>query len=426
MEKTGSNILNFSSLESWTDYKLLECIGTGAYSTVWEAQHLPTGFKVAIKIEEAEFDDIVKCKRILREIKLLRKLKHPNVVRLIDVFMSSKDNARVEMYVVMELIDTDVRQLLKSPSYLSEKQIKTIFYNTLLAINYLQSAEVMHRDVKPANILVTKRCQAKLCDFGLARTVFEVNPAAKESSDEGIKTPLARLEAAQEADSTLEQYFSRKPLERSRRLTMHVVTRWYRAPELILMQEDYGCKVDMWALGCLFAELQGMKKENCAGSKERSPLFPGKTRQPVLSNECGLTEENSGQLSAIFDVIGTPEAEDCEFIGDKELVAKLQKLPKKHKKNFEEMYPGSEEPAIDLLNSLLQFNPNKRMSIDKCIEHPYLAAVRLKERETTASHKIVLEFPTDESLDEATIRKMFIEEVEHFERLKKAGKLFAE
>lgn len=425
MEKTGPNVLNFPPLESWTDYKLLEHIGTGAYSTVWEAQYVPTGSKVAIKIEEAALDDIVKCKRILREIKLLRKLRHPNVVRLIDVFMSTKDNARVEVYVVMELIDTDVRQLLKSSS-LSEKQIKTIFYNTLLAINYLQSAEVMHRDVKPANILVTKRCHAKLCDFGLARTVFEESPMVKAGSDEGVKTPLARLEASGESSSALELYFSGQLPERSRRLTMHVVTRWYRAPELILMQEDYGHKVDMWALGCLFAELQGTKKENGAGSKERSPLFPGKTRQPALLNECGLTEENNGQLSAIFDVIGSPEPEDCEFIADKELAAKLQKLPKKHKKNFEEMYPGSEKLAIDLLNSLLQFNPNRRISIDKCMEHPYLASVRAKEREIPASHKIVLEFPADESLDGATIKKMFIEEVEYFEKLKKTGKLFAE
>jgi mitogen-activated protein kinase 1/3 len=421
MEKLESNILDFSALDSWTDYKLLECVGTGAYSTVWEAKYLPTNSIVAIKIEEVEFADIVTCKRILREIKLLRKLKHPNIVKLIEVFMGSKDNTRMEVYVVMELIDTDLKQLLKSPSYLSEKQIKTIFYNTLLAMKYLRSAEVMHRDIKPANILITKQCQAKLCDFGLGRTMYELNPLTKNTHPE---TTNASPEPKTSTEiPTAEQ---NKPYDRSKRLTMYVVTRWYRAPELVLMQDDYAYKVDVWALGCLFAELQGMKKENCANCKDRSALFPGKVEQLMWENDCGLAEENNIQLAAICDVMGTPTKEDCEFITDTSLTDKLLKLPKKDKKSFEEMYPGSEKTAIDLLDKMLQFNPNKRIDIDKCLEHPYLSSVRNKTCEISATHKISLEFPPDEDLNETVIRKMFVEEVEYFEKLKKAGKLFNE
>ena len=392
-------------------------LGTGAYSTVWEAKHLPTGSTVAIKIEEIEFEDIVTCKRVLREIMLLRKLEHPNIVKVIEVFMRPKQNTQIEIYVVMELIDTDLIQLLKSPSYLSEKQIKTIFYYILVAMKYLQSAEVMHRDIKPANVLITKRSQPKLCDFGLARTMFELNPVPKSNTSEDTKTKVTE-------ESLMDQLFNRS-YERSKKLTMRVVTRWYRAPELMLMQNDYGYKVDTWALGCLFAELQGMKKENFASSKDRSPLFPGKTREPVVPNDCELTEENNSQLSVIFDIIGTPTLEDCQFITDKSLVQKLMSLPKKPKKSFKDLFPGSEEAAINLLNVMLQFNPHERIDIDKCLEHPYLESVRVKEREIVSSQQISLEFPPDEDLNESTIREMFIKELEYYEELKESGKLFS-
>ena len=180
---------------------------------------------MAIKIEEIAFADIVTCKRIIREIKLLRQLDHPNIVKLVDFFMGSKTAKNAEIYLVMELIDTDLKQFIKSPSYLSEKQIKTIFYNTLLSMNYLRSAEVMHRDIKPANILITKKCQVKLCDFGLARTMIERNPLYKAKTapiiDNSLTEPNTLLQAKTNSPTN-------ENSKQCLRLTMHVVTRCYR------------------------------------------------------------------------------------------------------------------------------------------------------------------------------------------------------
>ena len=127
--------------------------------------------KVAIKRFSNVFEDLVDAKRILREIVLLRMLKHENLVNIVELIQPKSEKNFDEIYLVMEYCDSDLKKLFKSPIHLTEAHINTLLYYMLIALKYLHSAEVLHRDLKPANILINEDCSVKICDFGLARSV---------------------------------------------------------------------------------------------------------------------------------------------------------------------------------------------------------------------------------------------------------------
>lgn len=164
-------------------------------------------------------------------------------------------------YLVLELCDSDFKKLFKLPEFLSESHIITLLFNTLCGLKYVHSAGIYHRDLKPANCLVNRDCAVKICDFGLSRPV-----TAREDTSANFFSP------DEDEDSNSSNASTRQP---KRSLTGHVVTRWYRAPELILLQENYTEQIDMWSLGCIFAELLGMIKDNFRNPKDRCPLFQG-------------------------------------------------------------------------------------------------------------------------------------------------------
>jgi mitogen-activated protein kinase 1/3 len=144
---------------------------------------------VAIKKMENIFDDEIDCKRILREITLLRKLRHPFVVELVEVLEPSDPANFSTIYTVMEYAESDLKKVIKSSIHLQLPHIQTIVYNLLCAVKYLHESNVLHRDMKPANILVNEDCTVKLCDFGLARSITGVESASliisgKAKSDE--------------------------------------------------------------------------------------------------------------------------------------------------------------------------------------------------------------------------------------------------
>ena len=124
------------------------------------------------------FEDETDCKRILREVTLLRKLRHPCVVELVELLMPSDPETFTTLYVVMEFAESDLKKILKSSIHLEILHIQTIIYNLLCAIKYLHESKVIHRDLKPANILVNEDCSVKLCDYGLARSVTGVETAS--------------------------------------------------------------------------------------------------------------------------------------------------------------------------------------------------------------------------------------------------------
>ena len=124
------------------------------------------------------FDDEVDCKRILREVTLLRRLQHPYVVELFDIIEPKEMENFETLYVVLELAESDLKKVIKSAIHLQLKHIQLVIYNLICAVKYLHSANVLHRDLKPANILVNEDCSVKICDFGLARSIAGIDSAS--------------------------------------------------------------------------------------------------------------------------------------------------------------------------------------------------------------------------------------------------------
>ncbi|RXN10526.1 mitogen-activated kinase kinase kinase kinase 5 [Labeo rohita] len=222
MRRKKANWENTVSLLGMEKYEKISKIGEGSYGVVFKCRNRDTGQIVAIKkFVESEDDPIIK-KIALREIRMLKQLKHPNLVNLIEVFRRKR-----KLHLVFEYCDhTVLNELDRYPRGVPEHMVKSIIWQTLQAVNFCHKQNCIHRDVKPENILITKHQVIKLCDFGFARIL--TGPC---------------------------DYY-----------TDYVATRWYRAPELLVGDTQYGPPVDVWAVGCVFAELLS-----------GAPLWPGKS-----------------------------------------------------------------------------------------------------------------------------------------------------
>mmetsp|Transcript_8763 Transcript_8763/g.12540 ORF Transcript_8763/g.12540 Transcript_8763/m.12540 type:complete len:779 (-) Transcript_8763:565-2901(-) len=287
-----------------------------------------------------------------------------------------------DLYLVFEYVDTDLYKLIMSPQYLTTEHIQTFLYQMLTGIKYIHSSSVIHRDLKPANILLNEDCSLKICDFGLARIVNSATMCSSANNDEaasnGVDADPSSTSSLKSSNGTDSSAVTSKP-GLTRQLTKHVVTRWYRAPELILIQ-PYTSAVDIWSLGCILAELLSMQEGSVPGYQDRVPLFPGGSCYPLSGEGASVkTDERLDQLSVIFSVIGTPSAEDVESIGKaNEYINTLEKKPGR---SLEDMYPAADPSAIDLLKKMLKFNPRKRCTAEEALEHDFLRSVRRKEME---------------------------------------------
>lgn len=464
-------------LEGWElggDYEIVKLLGSGSYGSVCEAIHKPTKTKVAIKKVLNVFEDKIDCKRILREIHLLRRLEHTNLVKLYDI-LEPKDPKKFDtLYLVLEYAQSDIKKLVKSAIHLQRIHIQKLIYNLLVGLKYMHSADVLHRDIKPANILLFEDCSVRICDFGLARSIAGVEgtsitlmkkgvknteevQAASDDEDVKIKhSQLAEIKPDVETDATSDskpaakavpeekklieevkkkeiqaQITKTKELRRSmkRQLTGHVVTRWYRAPEIILLEKDYGPAIDIWSVGCIFGELLSMMKENAPTYQDRLPLFPGKSCFPlspdhkVTTKKGGFPSSSSDQLNVIFDVIGVPTEEEYSFVTDAKALEYLKTFTARKRVDLKKKYPAAGDDALDLLNRMLVFNPFFRITLEDCLNHPYLAPVRDKLQETVASAPIKLRFETESDLNEKRLRELFLEEVAYFKKQRIEGKL---
>jgi len=291
--------------ETLRRYEKIDFLGEGQFATVYKAKDTHNNDRVVavkkIKLgSRAEAKDGIN-RTALREIKLLQELHHPNVIELVDVF-GHKSNVSL----VMDFMDTDLEFIIKDNSIvLTQANIKAYILQTLQGLEYLHMNWILHRDLKPNNLLVDSNGRLKLADFGLAKCFGSPN----------------------------------------RLYTNVVVTRWYRAPELLFGAKIYGVGVDIWAVGCILAELM--------------------LRVPFLQGETDLD-----QLAKIFQALGTPSEETWPG-----LTSLPDYIQFKHHPGtpIQDVFTAAGDDLLELLASLLNLCPLKRCDSTTALKMPYFS-----------------------------------------------------
>lgn len=315
-------------------YVDLKPCGDGSYGFVASAVDTVTNRPVAIKKIRDTFHDLVDAKRILRELKLLRHFNsHENIITIYDIMTYPPDTPDFDdIYIVTNLMESDLERIIRSRQSLTDQHFQYFLYQILRALKYVHSANVLHRDLKPPNLLVNTNCDLALCDFGLARG-FHV---------EGQDT-----------------------------LTEYVVTRWYRAPELLCECPYYGKAVDIWSVGCIFAELL-----------VHQPFFRGDNPQH--------------QLEMIISRMGCPSKEKLTFIENNIIISSIVQYTHYQPPAFASFFPpGANPSAIHLLQCMLQFNPDDRITVEDALKHPYLKDFHMQMPEPNCRELFNFDFETN-------------------------------
>ena len=298
-------------------YEVIGIVGEGVYGIVYKCKNKETGKYVAIKKFKEIGDDLIK-KTMKRELKMLQRLHHPNIVEFQDAF-KRKGN----LFLVFEFVDKNLLELIEeNPKGLDPNIIKTIIYQLCKAIKYLHGQKIIHRDIKPENLLIAKNNETKLCDFGFARLISG----------------------------------------NSEKLTDYVATRWYRAPELLISQGEYGPEVDYWAIGCIMGELV-----------DGNPLFPG--------------ENELDQIHCIQKVLGNLTEKQQETFYSNPIYQGKNLLNITKPETLERKYFGKlNKQAINFLKGLLELEPKKRLNENNVFQHPYFA--KLVSNDKTMNNEI--------------------------------------
>lgn len=285
-------------------YQKLEKVGEGTYGIVYKARDLLTGETVALKKIRLEAEDEGIPGTAIREIALLKELQHPNIVRLYDVVHTEK-----KLTLVFEFLDLDLKKYTDTcDGGLEMSTLKSFLYQLIRGIAYCHQHRVLHRDLKPQNLLINREGELKLADFGLARAF-------------GIPV---------------------------RSYTHEVVTLWYRAPDVLMGSQKYSTPVDVWSIGCIFAEMNNGR-----------PLFPGKSE--------------ADQLDQIFALLGTPD--EAIFPGIVELKEYKPATYKRYDRpaSLAHLVPGLTAEGVDLLTRMMQYDPAKRITAREAMDHPFFS-----------------------------------------------------
>jgi len=295
-------------------YEAMKIIGQGTYASVIQAKDCKHDRHVAIKKNRKVFANTTDAKRVLRELQILSRIWHPDVIELSGVIAPEFDEIDTfnDVYLIMPKMEANLSEVIQI-SQLTPEHIQFFMYQLLRGIKYLHSAGIIHRDLKPDNIFVNGQdCDVRIGDFGLAR---------------GMR---------QKAEDT--------------QLTEYVVTRWYRAPQVICGDDAYGGEVDVWSLGCILAEML-----------ITSPLFKG--------------HSNLDQMKTIFKVLGTPSEEETKWIRNEKITNWISRS-KSEKGNFDRLFKDFDDDVVDLLRGLLTFDPSNRITVEEALDHEYFREIR--------------------------------------------------
>lgn len=284
------------------DYEKIEKVGEGTYGVVYKARHKKSDAIVALKKIRLENEDEGVPSTAMREISILKELRHPNVVYLRDVHLTES-----RLYLVFEFLSMDLKRYLDGlpeEEYIDKMLLKSYLNQILEALLFCHKRRVIHRDLKPQNLLIDSNGVIKLADFGLARAfIIPVRPYTHE-----------------------------------------VVTLWYRAPEVLLGCSRYATPVDMWSVGCIFAEMA-----------TKRPLFHG--------------DSEIDQLFRIFRTMGTPSEET--WPGVTSLKAYKSTFPCWKRNVCRALVPQLDDTGLDLLEKMLIYDPHKRLNAKSAVLHPY-------------------------------------------------------
>ena len=356
-------------------YEFIKQIGLGSFSAVCSCYDRKDNRNVAIKKVTNAFDDLEDARHILREIKMLSFFDHDNIVTLLDVPKPDNKNTYNDVYVITDVMETDLHRVIYSRQELTDEHIQYFIYQILRGTLYFHSAKIIHRDLKPANILANKNCDLKICDFGLDHCKIKDDDKTVQNLIDNPSLPIEYSNSIIYDDS-------------KRELNDKNISKWYRAPEAILSPESYDKTVDIWSIGCILAELLG-----------RQPLFPA--------------DNYLDELQKIISVLGSPSENDLEFISDQKIKSFVLRLAKRTKQSFNLMFSNANPVALDLLGKMLTFNPKKRYTVEQCISHPYFEGLHDPEQEPTADSTFDFSYDKDASSKEK-LRNMIYEQSLHF------------
>lgn len=344
-------------------YRKLKLIGAGSYGIVVSAIDSVTDERVAIKKILNAFASSRMARNVLREVRLLRHLHHPNIVQLLDIDVPSLYEAWDEVYIVTPLLKTDLRDKMNNEGVHDERTKKKIAYQMLMALRHMHSLGLMHRDVKSRNLLLDQDNNVQLCDLGHARFYS------------GIPADQRRVHGTRQPE-----------------LTGGVSTIVQSAPELALGM-PYDAEVDIWAAACVIAELL---------HKEHRMMFD--------------TTQRGGHVQEIIDIVGYPDQDMANDLPDfGKWYLKRQKTTKAgHNRVGEMLGDDVDAKAVDLMKKMLQFSPKNRLSAEAALKHEWFDEVRDEEEKRVEGKYEFSKTEPARKTNKGVLKRMVWEEVVAF------------